>query len=203
MDETRPTFPLFNRLVVLLLSSVILLGTISQLARPAVRDSLDLASCFLTVVFVGMAGWGIWISLKWPGRRLDIRDIAPTNQRPFLPDNAITCQFFTGLRQGAIVIEPDANVIHFDNCHVPKGFLAIAQRTFSCSLSEIKDFYCYQASGAALTIRTTTGSAVIPGHATNYDQLVEFLQQTISVRAIALGTEHPLMGYFYFFGALA
>lgn len=202
MGETRPTFPLFNRLVVLLLSSAILFGLISQLARPAFRGSLDLASGFLMVVFVGMACWGIWISLKWPAGRLELRDIAPTHERPFLPDNAIICQFFTGLRTGTVVIEPDAAVIHFDHCHVPNRFLAVAQRTFRCSLSEIKDFYCYQAGGASLTIRTATGRAIIPEHATNYDQLVEFLQRTIPARPIVLGADHPLMGYVYLVGAL-
>lgn len=203
MEETNPHFPLFNRLVVLTLSSAVLLGMLAQLAIPAVRNRLDLASSFLLVVFVGMSCWGIWVSVRWPSRRLEDRDLAPHFECSRLPDNAIVCQFFTGVRSGSVVIEPDAAVIHFDHCHVPNTFLALSQPMFHCALSEIQDTITCRAPAVSLTIRTALGKAVIPGHATNYDQLVEFLQRTVPVRTVATGTDHPLMGYVYVAGALA
>lgn len=201
MDASGPRFPLFNRLVVLILSGAVLLGMIALFVIAVVRDGLDLASGFLVVVFSGMACWGVWVSLRWPGHHLDMREVLLANERRRLSANAIICQFFTGLRTGTVLIEPDAAVIRFDNCHVPNRFLAVAQRSVRCSLTEIRDFYSYQGRGLSVAIRTATGRVVIPGHATNYDQLVDFLQRRIPVRTAAFGADHPLMGIFHFVGA--
>lgn len=202
MDANGPRFPWFNRLVVLVLSGAVLIGMISLIVIAAVRNDFDPASGFLVVVFSGMACWGIWVSLRWPGHRLDTREVLLANERRSLSANAIICQFFTGLRTGTVVIEPDAAAIRFDNCHVPNRFLAVAQRSVRCSLTEIRDFYCYQGRGMSVAIRTATGRVMIPGHATNYDQLVDFLQRRIPVRTAVSGADHPLMGMLHFIGAV-
>jgi hypothetical protein len=160
--------PLFNRVVVFVFSSAILAGLVVALSSPRFRSDLGLVTGLLLIVPVGIACFGIWISLKWRNRVPEELEAFPAVDRPSIPDDALVCRFWTGLKAVSIAVDSDAAVIHFENCHVPRRFLATAQTWYSCPIGDVRGVHRFGYSrGESLTIVTATGKAVIPAAATN------------------------------------
>lgn len=118
-----------------------------------------------------------------------------------IPNDAIVCPFFTGIKSASIAVDPGDAVIHFKNCHVPRGFLAIAQTWFSCPISEVRSVHRVLYRGKSLTIVTTTGNALIPATATNYLELREFLTVAVPTNQSGFSTDDPMMGLVFLAGA--
>jgi hypothetical protein len=197
MKNAQPTFPLFNRIVVLVMSSGLLIGLLAALASPGFRKDLDFVNGFLSVVFAILACFGIWISLAWKNRTpesLEEEEAFPSPDRPHIPEDALACHFSTGVKSAAVYLDSDNGLIHFRDCHVPRRFLASAQPWYSCPVTDVKGVHVFRYRGESLTIVTATGKAQISAAATNYAELRELLNELVPVNQPGFSTDHPMMG---------
>jgi hypothetical protein len=202
MKHSGPTFTVFNRIAVFVLTSGTLIGMVVTLATPKFRNDLDIVTGFLFVTFAAMFSFGVWISLNWrsnaPEKVADFHAV----DRPTISDDAIVCPFSTGIKSASIAVDPGAAVIHFENCHVPRRFLATAQTWFSCPISDVRAVHRFIYDGESLTIVTATGKALIPATATNYLELREFITDAVPENQRGFATDHPMMGMVYVAGSL-
>jgi len=202
MKQTGPIFPLFNRVAVFVMSSVSLIGMAVGLANPANRNDLDIATGLFFLMFALIFSFGIWISLNWRNRGPEEMIEVLSADRPPIPDDAIVSSFFTGFKSALIAVDRSSAVIHFENCHVPRQFLAKAQTWFSCPISEVTAVHRFLYRGESLTIVTATGKALVPATATNYLKLLEFLTAIIPANKPGFATDNPMMGIVNVAGAL-
>ena len=209
MKYSGPQLPLFNRVVVLVLSSGLLIGIAAGLAGLLTghvkRDGLDFVTGFLFLVFAGGACFGIWVSLTWRNRtpeelarEAEEQAAFPVSGAPTIPDDALVCRFATRTRAASLAVDFGAAVIHFENCYVPLRFLATTATWYSCPVGDVKAVFSF---GRSLTILTGTGKALIPGTATHYAQLREYLAEAVPTNPPGFAAEHPLMPFVYLAGA--
>ena len=103
--------------------------------------------------------------------------------RPTFSGDSLVCQtsqFWTN-KVVSVIVDRSAGVIHFRNCYTRNWSLALrAQSWFSCPLTDLRyaRHFCHKGS-CALTITTTTGTAVISAKASNYEALREVLATII------------------------
>ncbi len=202
MKQNGPTFPVFNRVAVFVISSGGLVSIAVALATQKFRNDPDVVTGFLFVTFAAMFSCGVWISLNWRNRAPEKKLVeSHTFDRPTIPENAIVCPFFTGFKSASVAVDPGAALIHFENCHVPRRFFAAKQTWFSCPISDVRGVHRFHYRGESLTIVTATGKAPIPATATNYLKLCEFLVEQVPANQSGFSTDHPMMGMVYLAGA--
>ena len=157
MKHIGPQFPLVNRIAVFVMSCVVLATTVLGFTMPSVRQSPDVVTGFVFVVFAAVGCGGIWLSLAWRPRTASDVEAGSRVDRSAIPHDAITCRFPTGFansKSGAIIVDPKKGVIHFENCHVPRRFLAVAEPWFTCPLSDVRGVHRFRyRSKASLPFR--------------------------------------------------
>lgn len=196
-DVPQSPFPLFNRIAVFIMSSGMLVGLLVALASPKFRQDLNVVMLLVLVVFMGMACFGIWISLSYRARVPDVED-EPSAVRPYSED-ALVCRFAALNRVHSVVVDRAAGMIHFAHCHTPQRFLARAEPRYSCLLTDIQAAHV---RGNSLTIVTKAGNAYVPAYTENYAELSEFLAAYVPPEQDEHDTDHPLMGWVYTFSAI-
>lgn len=99
----------------------------------------------------------------------------------------------------SVIVDRAAGVIHFQNCHTPRKFLAIkAQSQFSCPLADLQDGYRYRKTYRGntndfVTIVTSVGKAHLSSTATNYESLCGILPDLIPPGSQSISTDHPVV----------
>lgn len=205
MKNVGPQFSLFNRIAVFSMSCLILVAIAHGVTTPSVRQSLDVVTGFLFVAFAAMGCGGIWFSLAWRPRTESDVVASSRVDRSAIPHDAIACRFSSGFantKSGAVIVDPKQGVIHFENCHVPRRFLAMAEPWFTCPLSDVRGVHRFQYRGESLTIVTTKGKALVLATASDYSRLCEYLLKAIPENQPGFATDHPMMGMVYLAGAL-
>lgn len=203
MKQTGRTNHLPSRIGMFVSGVFVFVMICMALADPEFRKSLNFVTGFIFVVTTAIAGFGIWLSIKFRIRASDEVGQLHVIDGSTIAANAIVCPFSTGLKSASITIDPDAAMIYFENCFVPRRFLASAQKLFSCPVSDVRGVHQLRLQREeSLTIITTTGTAVIPATATNYFRMFAFLKEAVPVSQPGFSTDHPLMGIVYGAGAM-
>jgi hypothetical protein len=206
MNRGQTTFPLFNRIVVLVLSSAMVLG-IPILVVKQIRkgDGLDVVSGLLLLVFFGVGCALMWFSLFWRHRaekELAEEESFPSAERPQIPEDALVYRFDNGMKSAAIFVDRGGQMFHFHNCHAPRRFLSTASKWFSCPLNEIQAAHVLRYRGESLTVVTKSGKALINSARPGYEELRDTIKELVPVARQGFSTDHPMMGMVYLFGAL-
>lgn len=204
MNDRLPpsSFPWFNRLAVGVsgfgITALSLLVMASQL-----RGDGDLLLGLFSLIPLAIGSFCVWFSIVHRVRtraELDSLDVAPP---PHLSDDALTCRF-AGLAGGVKSVSVDfaRTSIHFQNCHMPRRFLALVDSEFTCSFADLIAVHRFRYRGDSLTIQTTTGKAIIPSTATEYERLCGLLPDCVPPNRSGVVTERPWMGYVYALSAM-
>ena len=202
----QPDFPLFNRIVVIATSGLLLLGVLAAFAVPKVRAEMDFVNSFLIAVFAAVAGWGLWLSLTWKHRTGS--ELAEENARnsfgqPDMSEGVRVFHFPVMSKAGAVYIDEAAGLIHFRNCHVPRKFLASEEEWFSCPLDDLKGVHVFRSRVESVTIVTAEGKVVIPYYGRDFAELRDLLKELVPTTAPGFSADHPMMSMVYLGGALA
>lgn len=98
----------------------------------------------------------------------------------------------------AVIINRETEQIRFTKCHVPRRFLAITDREFSCSFEDIRAVHFTPSTSqhpGGLTIVTTTGKAFISATASNFRELRDWIGEAVSENDPAYATDNPAVFY--------
>jgi hypothetical protein len=140
-QKPGPVAQWFARIAVLIVSVWILIGEASIISSAESRAEVDILSGFLLVVFACISCVAIWFSLFY--RELTPRELADeaelsSGDGPRIPPDAPACRFSNFGKAAGVFIETTAERIHFQNCHIPRGFLTSQDSWFSCPISDVK-----------------------------------------------------------------
>ncbi len=205
MNRAGKPFPLFNRIVVLVISSGLLIGLVVTLATAKFRNNLDIVDGFLMAVFFSIACGGIYLSLFWrnqTAKELEEEHSFPSPEQPDIPERALTYMFPGIPKSGVVFVDTDDGLIHFKDCHVPRKFLSSAQAWYSCPIGDLKGVHVFRYRGESLTVVTPTGKALIPATGDKYPELRKTLTGLVPHSQPGFSTDHPMMGMVYVAGAL-
>lgn len=206
MTRRQTTLPLFNRIVVLVMSLmaviIIPVGVIQEFRQ---NDGLDVVQGFLFLVFFTIGCAGVWLSLFW--RNCTPEELAdeasfPSADRPEIPQDAIVYRFSNGVKPAAVYVDNASRAIHFYNCHAPRRFLASSSEWFSCGVDAILGAHVFRYRGESLTIVTTQGKALISATGLGYEELRDTVRELVPCSRPGFSTDHPMMGMVYLFGAI-
>lgn len=151
-------------------------------------------------LLVGGGGGGalVWLAITYRELSRAELESLDTSLLPPVSDDAIVCRFTVlGRTMRRIVVDFGNERVHFHRCHTQRKFLAVAQSEFSCSFNELVDVFRVQHKGDSLTVVTTTGKAVIPMSATDYEILCARLPGCLPEQRAVVDVENPLMGILY------
>jgi len=184
---------------------ILLAAQLAQLARPPFTAGigtlfgLAIAVAVSFASGVGLIGFAIRHRVL-SALELESLDLAPL---PALSVDSIVSRF-QGFGPGVrrVIVDIDRRRIQFLGCHTPRRFLAVAQAEYVCSFDDLIDVYRCSHRGDSLRIVTRTGTARIPGSATNYMLLCERLPQCLPETRAVIDIAHPMMGLLYVFAAL-
>jgi len=196
-------FPLFNRIVVFILCVLVLVGITWRVVSPKAGAELNVVTGLLAVVFGGMACWALWLTLTWRERPSTALDELDAVDLPPLSVAAIEYRYFTGTKSGTVVIDPQSETIYFLNCHVPRRFLAVAEREYSCPMRNIRAIHRFvDRSIEWLTVVTDAGKAVVPNTGADFEELWRVLRDFVPENAPGFATDDPRMGFVWVLGAI-
>ncbi len=148
--------------------------------------------------FCGLAGIAIWYMLRYlRNRRLErpaIGDAVRPPGQPHISEGSLTHIFPRGLSSGAVIVDLNAGLIHFKNCHSPRKFWSWAQPWFSCPITDIEAVHVFSDRVCeTLTIVTATGKAVILCNGTDYLELMNKLKELVPYNQPGFATDNPMM----------
>ena len=104
-----------------------------------------------------------------------------TDKRPDIPTDAVSCQFRSSGKDIAIFVDTAAGLIHFQNSHVPRGFLTTADKWYSCGLKDVMRVHntSEHKIGWCLTVITRVGAARIRKQHADYTELHDTLTHLV------------------------
>lgn len=168
-----------------------------------VRGQIELPLVMLAIVFLCMGCFAVWVGLfhrlRTPAE-LEAADFPPRHP----PSGDSLVSRFTGIdgRVKSVRVDFERESIMFGNCHTPRRFLAVAQPEWSCPFADLTAVRrCRFKGGDGLTILTTTGTALVPSHATGYETLCDRLSKCVPPEGAGHLAERPLLGLIYAFAA--
>jgi hypothetical protein len=92
----------------------------------------------------------------------------------------------------AVIVDREAGLIHFQNCHSPQSFWAMfAAKWFSCPTSDLVSTRYWDPRGKHLRIVTQKGEASIESTASNDDLICQTLSEVTPERSQPLSATHP------------
>lgn len=124
------------------------------------------------------------------------------NDEPKVSSNAVICEFSTGLNAAKVILDSEAGMVHFGNCHTPRKFLARTSEWYSCRISDLKGVYLFCLNGELLTVATDSGRANIPYRATHYQEIRQYLMEAAPANQPEFATDNPVMPMVYVGGGL-
>ncbi len=119
--------------------------------------------------------------MKGPGDKIT-EDLPPLDRSEFpaISENSLTCRAAWPFGTSSIIVDFDAETIHFTRCFTPQTFLAVQKKYWVCPLSDILSVEQrptrdprYQ----SLRIVTKTGKAWFFSTDTNFEVLSQYLLQ--------------------------
>jgi hypothetical protein len=132
----------------------------------------SLVSCAMVASFV-------WIMLFSPVFK-ELPSLNPSDL-PVVSSNSLVCRS-KGLFAGEyrIIVDFDADTIHFQHCFTPDGFLTLRQEYWSCPLDDVVKVERYTVKGTpCLRIVTKTGKVPHWAASTNFEELSDFLRERV------------------------
>lgn len=204
MNDPAPSskFAWFQRLAVGVCGFAVVALSVLVMASQ-LRGERDPLVCLLAIILSAMGCFAMRISLFHRIRsraELESLDFSP---QPQLSDDALTCRFASlGGGVKSVSVDFAKASIHFHNCHTPRRFLAMVQSEFSCSFADLMAVQRFRYKGDSLIIQTTTGKALIPSTATDYERLCERLPDCVPPNRVGDILEKPWMGYVYALSAM-
>jgi hypothetical protein len=188
------------RLIMLLVGAFFAFGPMFMFAAPNGIRTLGIVGVLATLPFMALGGYFVWCCVfRWDSLS-DHRDPKGDPNCPDYSDDALVCQYI-GPAGGvhSVIVDFVSKQIHFQNCHVPRKFLAVTQPWFSCPLDDVFECYrrCGQGGYSGVAIVTKSGTAFVPVGTTNHDQLFQSLQEAIPInRQVRVpAVDHPLTGF--------
>ena len=204
--RTDTDFPLFNRIVVFVMSLaaviVIPIGVVHEIRQDS---QVDAVQAFLFLVFFAFGCCCVWLSLFWKNRtpeQLAEEQSFPSAEQPDIPADALVYRFSNGMKSAAIHVDTAGRLIHFHNCHIPRRILASAAEWFSCSVDDVQAAHVFRYRGESLTVVTSSGKAWIPATAAGYTELRDTIKELVPFARPGFSTDHQMMGMVYVCGAL-
>ena len=199
----RNRFPLFNRAVVFIICVLMLVGIPYGFISSMARGDLNIVTALLMVVFGSMACWYLWVTLAWRERPPIALEEQDAVNLPPVSDRAVQYRYFTGLKSGAVLVDPESETIYFVNCYVPRRFLAVAQREYRCPVSNIRAIHRFFDKGLEwLIIATDAGKANIPNLGADFEALWHVLKNFVPENSPGFATDDPRMGLVWVIGAV-
>lgn len=205
MTRSPRSWPLFNRIEVLVGSSTIAICITFAVVQGFRKGNLDGVTLFLNFVFFAMACAGIWFSLLWKNRtqeELAEEQSISTIDQPDISETALVYRFSNGLKSAAIYIDAIHGKIHFHNCHTPRRFLSTASELFSCPIDELKAAHVWRHDGESLTIVTSQGKALMPDAGPGYGEVRDAIQELVPFTHPGFSADHPMMNMVFIMGAV-
>ncbi len=107
-----------------------------------------------------------------------------------------------------VIVDRVEGMIHFQNSHVPHGFLAVkSQVWFSCRLKALKAVFRHRFRSRTghvddLRIITPAGRANLSSTATNYEALCDALSPLIARGTRTLSTDNPAVVHWCLWSAI-
>jgi len=206
MTRHGSTFPLLNRVVVLVLGGLMFVAAVAAFVMPRKPGSPDFVEGVLLVVF-GLAGAAVaCLSLFWKpltGEALELERSLPVPDRPDVGPGAVVYLGRSILKTVEVILDRETGTIHFRNCHVPRGFLTSADAWFSCRVDELNGVHLFRnRRSTTLTIVTPRGRAEIPSTGEGYQELHAALAERVRGTRPGYSADHPMMGMTYVAGAI-
>jgi Zn-finger nucleic acid-binding protein len=189
-EGERPLILLLIRIAIICGSSFMLLAALAGLVtwvRQCVAsggltgDGILLAG--VMIVALGMSGLGVWFSLTYRSLSKPELESVSGSGAPSFSDASLICRFAGWQWRTipcAVIVDPQNQLIHFQNLYAPSGFLTSTHPWHSCPLSQIRKVTQTSYRGSqSLTIVTPTGRAMVPSGASNYSKLAQTLEPFI------------------------
>ncbi len=107
-----------------------------------------------------------------------------------------------------VIVDRVEGMIHFQNSHVPHGFLAVkSQAWFSCRLKALKAVFRHRFRSCTgkvdyLRIITPAGKADLSSTATNYESLCDALSPLLARGTRTLSTDNPALVHWCLWSAI-
>lgn len=178
------------------------------------RDGLMRFVVFLllSLIFWVMGLGGVWLSYKLFRFLIfgaETPDVIADPLAPKFSDESLVCCDSGWLGKSVrIIVDLAAGMIHFQNCHVPRGFLAVrSQAWFSCPLKTLSTAYRHRFGHRGgkvdyLRIITPDGRADLSFTASNYESLNDALSHLLARGTRTLSTENPAVAHWCGAGAI-
>ncbi|MBL6705867.1 MAG: hypothetical protein ISQ06_07125 [Planctomycetaceae bacterium] len=205
MKQAQAGFPLFNRIVVFVLSLALVIGCPIAIVQAGRKGELDAVTLFVFAVFFLIGCGCVWLSLFCRNRspaQLAEEQSFPSAEQPDISQDALVYRFSNGVKSAAIHVDTVGRLIHFHNCHIPRQFLASAAEWFSCDVDDVQAAHVFRYRGESLTVVTSSGKALIPGISPGYAELRDTVKELVPFTRPGFSTDHPMMGVVYVCGAL-
>ena len=165
------------------------------------------------LAMLGASGYVVVNNLKFrrfnPGELARLQSLAEAD-RPEMSSDSLVYRFNKKIglgKTGAVYVDQAGRMLHFFNCHVPRGFWnSQPSKWFSCAFDELRAVTAFKAPyvkrGAdssyrvnrgpeSLTVVTVVGKAKIPGRATGYEEVRDIIKKLKPVAEAEASTEHP------------
>lgn len=161
----------------------------------AALAKFDFAVASVALLACVLFGGVLWLVL-FPRSTERLPALNPSDL-PSVSQNSLVCRkagVFGG--ESRIIIDFDADTIHFEHCFTANEFLARQKEHWSCPLDDVVEVERDVIKGVPyLSIVTTTGKAFYGSAGTNFEELSRCLQGRVrpGARAAAEGVLHPLM----------
>jgi hypothetical protein len=194
MTTKRPLclFPMFSRVIVVIMCSVSLFGPISGFVEAVRKRDFLVATIAVGFIVFCVALIVLAVRFRRPSQEefeagiaaplaLPDRDPIDLSEPNWLVSRFLIQKLLPGqLEFGTVAIDIDANRICFQNCFSPKTkrFLKSVAAYNEVDLSEVlhvEVFRNVESPGRSMQIFTDNGWAFVPDHATNYESLLELL----------------------------
>ena len=121
-------------------------------------------------------------------------EMAQTSSEPAVSSNALICEFSTWRGAARVILDSEAGLVHFGNCHRTRKLFARPSGWYSCRISDLKAVHCFDGN---LTASTAIGIAWIPASATCYDELRKYLMEAAPANQPEFSTDNPITLFAY------
>lgn len=121
-------------------------------------------------------------------------EMAHASSEPAVSSNSLICEFSTWRGAARVILDSEAGLVHFGNCHRTRKFFARPSGWYSCRISDLKAVHCFDGN---LTASTAIGIAWIPASATCYDELRKYLMEAAPANQPEFSTDNPITLFAY------
>lgn len=204
MSQYGRTLPLFNRIVIGVMSTLLIALGIAAVVEMVRAGQVLPFKLFLAVVSPTCGAAFLWAAIRW--RELSDDEMSDElNDGSIIPEQSQSAVRYSFLFQGraqSIGIDIQNDRVWFQNCLTPRRFLASPLPMYSCSIADLKAAYVFRYRGETLTVATDAGKATIPSGSDDYAELRDIILERVPNNDTKFETDNPLIGLVLLFGML-